>query len=148
MTSYLKDRRGSFVPVEEVGFTPSNPRHVEGAIELEINGVTILDKELWDDVDQLWAYIVTAICELRAKGEGSTSFPDQPIDLTFRRIEGGRVLVTLRSGTIGQRKATVDESELTTALQTAARAFLSRLIGLIPKNRLVYEATASDIQWD
>ncbi|MRH89214.1 hypothetical protein GFY24_17460 [Nocardia sp. SYP-A9097] len=143
--SYLKDSDGAFVPLGEVDFAPSNPRHVEGAIDLKINGVTILDKTLWDDVDQLWAYIVDAIRDLRTNGESDTSFPDQPIDLSFRRTGGGRVLVTLESGTIKQRKVSVDESELTVALCGAADAFLARLSEILPMNRLAYEAALSGL---
>ncbi|MEU1207338.1 hypothetical protein [Nocardia sp. NPDC005825] len=47
--SYLKDSGGAFVPLDEVDFIPSNPRYVEGAIELTINRVPILDKALWDE---------------------------------------------------------------------------------------------------
>ncbi|GAB2545935.1 hypothetical protein [Nocardia heshunensis] len=139
--SYLKDSRGVFVPVEEADFKPPNPRHVEGAIELEINGVAILDKTLWDDVDQLWAYIVNAICELQVKGAATTSFPDQPIELSFRRTGGDHVLVTLESRAIPRRTAAADESELIAAIRHAAHGFFSRLGKLLPENRPAYEAT-------
>lgn len=66
--SYLRTTDGQFVEVSETDTRPANHRYVEGAIDLVIDGVPILDVALWDYVDQLCAYIsdmVIGLCERR-----------------------------------------------------------------------------------
>src|SRR5215475_4985822 len=96
--SFLRNNDGSFVSIQDVTNSPTDTRHVEGAIELSIDDIVLLDMKLWDDVDQLWAYIGDMLVNLRKGAEASTYFPDQPIKLTFKRLAAGRVLVTLENG--------------------------------------------------
>jgi hypothetical protein len=63
----------------------TNTRHIEGAIELDINGVDVIDQSMWDDVNQLCAYLTDMLMDLGKKGEASSYFPDQPIKIGFKR---------------------------------------------------------------
>jgi len=81
--TYIKDDN-KFVPIEQYTGTVPDPMYVEGAIYLKINEREILTLDLWDDVNWLWGYIVTGFEDLSEQSEWTTSFPDQPIDLTFR----------------------------------------------------------------
>jgi hypothetical protein len=38
--------------------------YIEGAIELSVYGVVIIDRSMWDYVDQLWSYIAESISVL------------------------------------------------------------------------------------
>jgi hypothetical protein len=136
--SYLRDSGGRFTAVDSVTATPRDPLHVEGAVELTINGVQIMDTEMWDDVDQLWAYLSRMIPALREQGQASTFFPDQPIELTFRRQGKSRVLVTLEIN--GKtRTAATEERSLIEALRVHGSAFFNTMIRLLPDNKDVYE---------
>lgn len=81
--SYLKVGN-DFVPIAEFKGRVKDPEYVEGAIEVEIDGVKVLTLELWDDINWLWPYIANSLEELATEQTASTSFPDQPIELIFR----------------------------------------------------------------
>jgi hypothetical protein len=138
ITSYLRSADGRFVPVGDACDAPPDPRYIEGAIDLSINGVTIMDTVLWDYVDQLWAYIVDMVISLREKGEASTFFPDQPIKLSFRRQNADNVLVKIEVNKI-VKVATVSETELISTLRLHGLEFFDKLAKLLPRNAGRYE---------
>lgn len=136
--SYLRARMGEFIPVADVSELPPNPRHIEGAVDLVVNGVSIIDQSLWDDVDALWAYISDMVMALNESDESSTLFPDQPIKLTFRRVGGGLLLVSLTNGDV-RRAVSVDERAFISALQESGRSFFARLKELVPQKASGYD---------
>lgn len=137
--TYLRGDAGDFVPIESATKSViTNPRYIEGAIELKINGTQILDTSLWDLVDQLWAYIADMLTALAELGEASTYFPDQPIQLTFKRI--GRTVVRVACVVNGNvRSAVVDEVALTRALRDAGLAFFTKIQSLALGNEYTTE---------
>lgn len=135
--SYLRTPDGQFVQVGNIMKAPSDPRYIEGAIELSIDGAPILDKVMWDYVDQLWAYIADMVLALDRSGEASTYFPDQPIKLAFQKQGKSRVLVTLRIND-ETRTASIDSAELLSALREHGSAFFRKLSQLLPENSAGY----------
>jgi hypothetical protein len=131
VASYLREADGSFTPVADSRTAPPDLDYIEGAIDLVINGVVVVDQSMWDLVDQLWSYLVTMVHELREQGHASTYFPDQALKISFERIGGSRVLVTSRPSR-GTLKAVADESELVTALASAAVGFFTAMAELVP----------------
>ncbi|MFC7743159.1 hypothetical protein ACFQXA_22635 [Nocardiopsis composta] len=89
VTSLLQAADGSFVPVGEWDGEFEDPDHIDGAIVLSVDGEVFFDESLWDLVDQLWAYILNMLEELGEKDSAKTFFPDQPVELVFRRIGEG-----------------------------------------------------------
>jgi hypothetical protein len=79
--SYLRGPDEQFTGVDAVTNSPLNPRYVERAIELTIDGVSIIDTVMWDHVDQPWAYISDMVLSLQEQEQAITYFPDQPIKL-------------------------------------------------------------------
>jgi len=51
--------------VDKVSTGPADELHIEGTIYFSVNGVTIIDQSMWDDVDQLWTYIWNINNEVR-----------------------------------------------------------------------------------
>jgi hypothetical protein len=134
ITSYLRTADGRFTRIGDVSNAPPSPRYVEGAIELTIDGVPILDTVMWDYVDQLWAYISDMVLSLGERGEASTYFPDQPIKFSFHRQGKSRVLVTLEIND-NIRTASIEQGELVAALRIHGSAFFHKMIELLPGNR-------------
>ncbi|WP_158888831.1 hypothetical protein [Amycolatopsis anabasis] len=103
-----------------------------GAIELSVDGVDIIGKAEADDVETLWAYLANMVEEFRANRNSSTLFPDQPIELSFKGIERGRVLVA--STVNGERRAApVDENELFAALTRAGGEFFDKMETMVQR---------------
>ncbi|WP_155634049.1 hypothetical protein [Burkholderia cepacia] len=91
--TYIKIK-GKFVDFNEFGGKIQDPNYIEGAIELSVDGVALLDKSMWDCVDQLWAYLTEGlVCVSRGKGF-KTYFPDQPIEIKFD-VHGGSVVFSV-----------------------------------------------------
>ena len=137
VVSYLRTPDGQFVQVDDAVEAPVDPQYIEGAIEMSIDGIPILDKVMWDYVDQLWAYIADMVLALTQRGESSTYFPDQPIKLAFQKQGKSRVLVTLRIND-ETRTASIDSAELIKALREHGSAFFHKLSQLLPGNSVGY----------
>ena len=135
--SYLRAPGGEFVPVEQASFEPADDLHIEGAIHLAVNYVDVLDRSLWDDVDQLWAYIATMVESLGKSDSASTYFPDQPIEFAIARVGGGKVRVWSVVGDV-TRSSVVEESRFMTALRAAGLAFFETMSRLVPANAATY----------
>lgn len=84
--TYIKNKN-EFVEFSHYTEAFKDSFHIEGAIELTINGVVIFDKEMWDYIDQLWSYIADGIICIQANQPFETYFPDQPIKVSFMPIE-------------------------------------------------------------
>jgi hypothetical protein len=136
--TWLRSPDGEFVRVESCEWRPVDAQYVEGAIDLVVDGVSILSVAEWDYVDQLWSYIVNAISALREAGEASTYFPDQPIMLKLFRSSPGRILVSCEIGT-NIRRVNVSEIEFLKALKVAGTTFFVKMKKLLPENSEVYE---------
>lgn len=80
ITTYLKIN-DKFVEFHEYKNTLNKVNYIEGALELTINGVVLIDKTMWDYIDQLWAYIVNGVESILNDQPFETYFPDQPIKL-------------------------------------------------------------------
>lgn len=71
--------------------------YINGAIELIYINQVLLDINLWDLVNQLWAYILNVIEQVVKLGEGETFFPDQPIKIQIKSISKDLVLYRLQA---------------------------------------------------
>jgi hypothetical protein len=143
--SYLRSASGEFIPISDCNTPPPDERHVAGAIEFNIDGVAIIDRSMWDDVDQLWAYILEMVPALDASGESYTYFPDQPIKLTFSNVGPDMVLVSLRSGSESRRAAT-GKQQLIGEVRRAGGEFFRLLSRLVPANAGAYNEIISRME--
>ncbi|MCD8031901.1 MAG: hypothetical protein LUF85_14030 [Bacteroides sp.] len=94
--SYLfidKNHKGNLTPDllvsirEQTTFVNNSKRldydYPEGAIVIKLWGKTLLGKEQWDLVDQLFMYFASAIREVKDNGYAEFSFPDNNIPVTL-----------------------------------------------------------------
>ena len=113
---------GGFVPVEEFVGPLQDRYYVNGAIDLAIDGIQILDVSHWDLINQLWEYFVDGL-EIVCRGESfETYFPDQPLKFSIKPIRGNRVLV-VRDGP-DRVSVAVKRDELLAAFVEGATRFL------------------------
>jgi len=124
--TYIKDDN-KFVPIEQYTGTVPDPMYVEGAIYLKINEREILTLDLWDDVNWLWGYIVTGFEDLLEQSEWTTSFPDQPIDLTFRLYKNRNRIEIEVTPSKGLVKAVAPLNEFLTAMNDAGQKYFTRI---------------------
>lgn len=145
VTSYLRKSPDQFVDVLLASEFGGDSDYIEGAIDLRINGVVVVDMSMWDYVDQLWSYIITMMLELRTAQEAKTYFPDQPVELKFSRVGGRRVLVSCDPGD-GRRAAAVELVDFVQEMSNSAMNFFQALSKLIPENSVAYALQLARIE--
>ncbi|MEY9212460.1 hypothetical protein NI17_005525 [Thermobifida halotolerans] len=141
--TYLRASDGKFVQVDACAARPADADYVEGAVRIAIHGVEIIGVSEWDYVDQLWAYVASMIPQLSTAGYASTYFPDQPIELSFRR-QGSQVLVSAKSSN-GVKRASVSMSEFVASLRDAGAAFFGKMSELLPENEDSYSESRREL---
>ncbi|KAB8163764.1 hypothetical protein FH609_019075 [Streptomyces sp. 3MP-14] len=137
MRSLVGDADRGFVPVEEFAGPCPKRGDLESAVVLEANGVTLLDTDMWDSVDLLWALIVRGAHEFRDNGQARIRFPDQPIFVTLRRsgADGVRLDVEWPAG---HRSSWATREELLAAVRQGAVTFFELLLELSPPSDWKY----------
>lgn len=138
---------GDFHLVESYRGCVSDPQYVEGAIQLEINGVMILTLELFDYVDQLWAYIAQGLEALTTQDSWKTYFPDQPVELSFRTDDWRHIKIevfipkgqAVSSSPDRRFQATAPYKEFIQIMCEAGLNFFNRMKEIVPSKIGNYE---------
>ncbi|OOV42818.1 hypothetical protein B1J93_08920 [Leptospira kirschneri serovar Pomona] len=130
--TYFLDH-GLFKSLKTFSDRPANIDHIEGSIELQIDGVTVISREIWDDLNDLWPYLVNAMEDLIIEGkeEVKLSYPDQPIYLYFRKKRGitNRVQIEFSYPETIKYEALLDD--LYAAIIGSAEIFFNRMLVLL-----------------
>ncbi|EAO4574243.1 hypothetical protein ACAK56_004437 [Salmonella enterica] len=105
--TYIK-RKNEFIEFNDYTEKFEDSDYIEGALELTINDIVLLNKDMWDYIDQLWSYIADGIVCIQNNKPFETYFPDQPIKISLTPIkESVFVSVTCHS----EKKIKVDKKE-------------------------------------
>lgn len=105
--TYIKSKN-NFIEFNDYTEKFEDSDYIEGALELMINDVVLLNKDMWDYIDQLWSYIADGIICIQNNQAFETYFPDQPIKISFTPIkESVFVSVTCHS----EKKIKVNKKE-------------------------------------
>jgi hypothetical protein len=113
----------SFTLVGEYDGEIEDPRHIDGAIELIIDGEYIISQEQWDLVDLLWLYIVDGIESVIDGTDFSSSFPDSSVELSLRITESPDKIEV----TVDRQSIVCDRQELINTLLNGAESCLTEL---------------------
>ena len=141
--TYLKDSE-QFIPYSEFENEIKDPDYIEGAIELSVEGVPLLTLDLWDYVDQLWAYIVQGLQDVAAGQEFFTHFPDQPIELKI--IPVNEKLWKIKVKVDEEVSVVANRGEFVSALSEEAKNFFEFLSRKVPQNKGAYEELLSSLE--
>lgn len=127
----------TLVPVEQFAGPVLDEDYIEGAIELSVGDKPVLTREMVDYPDQLWAYLIEGLEQIRAGREFSTYYPDMPVKIVLRP-HGEHVTISVDTRKkVFETSARIDE--LSRALASAGRTFFEQLGPLAPSNRSMYD---------
>lgn len=143
VTSYFKLGE-DFIPVSEFGGNIHDPDYVEGGIELSIKRVPLITLKMWDYIDQLWAYIVDGLEEVKQGNHFSTFFPDQPIEMIFTPQDDGSLKIIVDCDT--EVVMNVDRKTFLHVLGSEAQQFFNKMSALLPEKKSMYEKTLKRIE--
>jgi hypothetical protein len=118
-----------------------DPRHIDGAIELIIDGKYLISQEQWDLVDLLWLYIVDGIESVINGTDYSSSFPDSSVELSLKKT----ALPDKIEMTIDGQSIVCDRQELINTLLNGAEYCLTKLSRLM-NDRSFYRSSIEKIQ--
>ena len=97
-------------------------KYIDGAILLSYFDKEILTFREWESLNYLWFYLAVAIDKLLQDGTASMSFPDAPMDMTFKEYDRG--FIKLHT-TWNNKRFFVPEKELLLTLLQGAVHFLT-----------------------
>lgn len=108
MRTYLSVNR-QFVPIEESPVPKNWSGYEAGAVQLVVNGRTIIGQEQWDDIEPLWM-LLAGLVTMIGKGASyaTVSFPDQPIPVGIALQADDLVVVVCGRGE-HRRRAVADK---------------------------------------
>jgi hypothetical protein len=130
----------NFTLISEYDGTIEDPRHIDGAIELIIDGKYLISQEQWDLVDLLWLYIVDGIESIIEGTDYSSSFPDSSVEFSLRIQSSDKIELTVDSQSI-----LCDRQELINTLLNGAESCLTELSNLM-NDRDFYRSAIEKIQ--
>ncbi len=130
-----------FIPIGDYSGTLPDENYIEGAICCEIGGQSILGKEHWDLVDQLWVYVVEGLVTLSRDETYECSFPDQP--LHFRLVPHSDYYIDV---TIGETSYRVDRVTFISAMKEGAERFFTTIKSLCPGSTDTWDRYLEEVQ--
>lgn len=135
--SYIKYKK-VFIDIFEFDGVIADSNYIEGGLVLTINGVELINLEMWDYIDQLWAYISTGLKAVSENKEFETNFPDQPIKVKFKPIRQDILLTVICHS---EEKVVVNKNVFVNEMSKYAISFFERLSTFkgVDKNNYDYE---------
>ncbi len=131
----------NFTLVSQYDGAIDDPRHIDGAIELIIDGKYLISQEQWDLVDLLWIYLVNGIESVINGTDYTSSFPDSSVELSFKKIEFQDKIEM----TVDDESIVCDRQELINTLLDGAEKCLIELSRLM-NDRSFYRSEIEKIQ--
>ncbi|TVZ38035.1 hypothetical protein P886_2386 [Alteromonadaceae bacterium 2753L.S.0a.02] len=115
--SYIKVQN-ELINIREFSGSLPNAAYPEGAILLILGGNTLISKDMWDYVDQLWFYLIDGVEHLLQRKHYMGYFPGQPIEIIFKDMND--VFAEVR---VGDQHVVVEKASLFKEIVNAARNF-------------------------
>lgn len=123
VNTYIKTKCG-FFEIHDFTEDIEDYNYIEGALELTINGINLLDKSMWDYIDQLWSYIADGVICISNDEAFEIYYPDQPIKISFIP-EKGYVFVSVVCHS--EKSIRVDKKEFICVMSKSAIDFFDYL---------------------
>ncbi|MFL0809343.1 MAG: hypothetical protein K6L76_02910 [Agarilytica sp.] len=115
--SYIKVQN-ELVNIKDFSGALPNAEYPEGVILLVLEGKTLISKNMWDYIDQLWFYIIDGVEHVLQRKHYMGYFPGQPIEIIFKDMND--LYAEVR---VGDQHAVVKKEDLFKDIVTAARSF-------------------------
>ncbi|UOX87674.1 hypothetical protein MUY14_39140 [Amycolatopsis sp. FBCC-B4732] len=104
-----------------------------GAILLTVNGVVLLDEDLYSSIELLWIFVAQLVADYRQDGRAVMSFPDQSIEISLDPVPGKQLRITVAGGEL-RRTSVAGEEELLSAITVGGVEFFEKLAELTGRN--------------
>ncbi|EYU13172.1 hypothetical protein [Photorhabdus aegyptia] len=130
INTYIKTK-DEYIDIFQYDGKIKNVDYIDGALELTINGKNLIDKTMYDYIDDLWSYLSEGLSLLYDNKEFKCYFPDQPIEVRFIPSKGDRVVVSVNCHS--ETKTSIDRKEFLISMRDHAIKFFEKLEELSPR---------------
>lgn len=126
--SYIKDSN-DFIEIKNFDKKLEDDFYIYGAIELFINNTEIISLDMFDLVDQLWAYIINGMVEIEnGRLEFNTYFPDQPLPMSFSLDKNSNMITISTEPSLNNKKqAKIKYKAFVLSMSNYAKDFFKEL---------------------
>ncbi|ELY4323842.1 hypothetical protein QL189_19810 [Cronobacter turicensis] len=108
-----------------------DPDYIDGALELSVNGVNLIDNSICDYIDDLWSYLAEGL-SIVSKGQAfKTYFPDQPIEVNLVP-DNNTILVSVNCD--AEVKLSVNKHDFLITMAEHAKKFFEHLKLIVPSS--------------
>ncbi|AXW98434.2 hypothetical protein [Cronobacter sakazakii] len=108
-----------------------DPDYIDGALELSVNGVNLIDKSMYDYIDDLWSYLAEGL-SIVSKGQTfKTYFPDQPIEVNLVPVKN---IILVSVNCHSEVKVSVNKDDFLIAMAEHAKKFFEHLKLILPSS--------------
>lgn len=135
LISSLPPPEGSLIPAAQFVGPLEDENFVDGALVISVDGTDLITLSEWDDIVDLWCYIINMLTELKRTGRAVAGFPDQPIGLSFEHVGESRVRIAVMFSETERRVAEADRTEFDTAIRRAGAQFFREMLRLVPGDK-------------
>ncbi|MET9345893.1 hypothetical protein [Streptomyces termitum] len=135
--TFLCSGTGECTGIEQARPVFGRGLHVQGAVELGIDGAEVLTRAEVDTIDALWSLLLTCLGNFLESGHGVLRFPERAYSLTFERAAGRRVVLRF-AGPNAKRSASGGEREVMDALLSGAAEFFRAVLASSPRDEWGY----------
>lgn len=135
--TYIMNGNG-FTSISDYNGPVKDRLYILGSIELSVDGELLISRDLCDDINHLWPYLLHGIgALLEGQIEWSIGYPSRPFKLTFKRIATDQVMIGFD---YPERRAVVwSLTEFVPTMLNAASVFFENLIRIDPNCAPDYE---------
>ncbi|WP_123798619.1 hypothetical protein [Amycolatopsis keratiniphila] len=122
---------GRFVDIDDCDRLPliREDSDLQGAIELEVNGVDLLNRVLVDDIITMWVYIASMVNDYMNGLKAMAPLPEQSILVSLKPLPRGQALMSVE-GNSWRRASAADAEELLFTLRFAGNEFFDKVEAL------------------
>lgn len=108
----------------------------EGALELIVNGKYLIDKSMWDYIDQLWRIMLDGLASICLSKHYVGYFPDQAIEIMFINMNDIFIEVRVDTKVDNAVRIVYDKEALIRTLLDEAEIFFKKITELLPNANL------------
>ncbi len=141
--SWLKVEQ-NFVEIENFQSQIEDSDYIYGAIDLIVDDQELLNKAMWDLVDQLWYYLALGLIEISDGNNFSTHFPDQAILMEFKHVNNNYILISVKAKKLYH--GFVEKREFLKCMSQAGIHFFELMEKIVPENVDMYREAIEQLE--
>lgn len=116
--------------------------YIDGAVELTIHGIKLIDISMYDYIDDLWSYFSEGLASVYEEKDFTTFFPDQPIEVRFEVCRKNSDLI-VSVNCHEEVSVAINRKEFIREMKLHAERFFEKLQDIVPDSLITFNVAKS-----